>query len=84
MSMIGHDFDSYWTSTETYEALKVYIQMNFDGLREKVVDMIAGEKVSVNIGKFQNDMSTFNSSDDVLTLFIHLSYLTYLIPQNSK
>ena len=27
MSMTGHDFDSYWTSTETYEALKVYIQM---------------------------------------------------------
>ena len=77
MSMTGHDFDSYWTSTETYEALKVYIQMNFDGLREKVVDMIAGEKVSVNTGKFQNDMSTFNSADDVLTLLIHLGYLTY-------
>jgi hypothetical protein len=76
MSMTGHDFDSYWTSTETYEALKVYIQMNFDGLREKVVDMIAGEKVSVNTGKFQNDMSTFNSADDVLTLLIHLGYLT--------
>ncbi|MCR4889426.1 MAG: ATP-binding protein [Ruminococcus sp.] len=77
MSMTGHDFDSYWTSTETYEALKVYIQMNFDGLREKVVDMIAGEKVVVNTGKFQNDMSTFNSADDVLTLLIHLGYLTY-------
>ena len=51
--------------------------MNFDGLREKVVDMIAGEKVSVNTGKFQNDMSTFNSADDVLTLLIHLGYLTY-------
>ncbi len=77
MSMTGHDFDSYWTSTETYEALKVYIQMNFDGLRENIVDMIAGEKVSVNTGKFQNDMSTFNSADDVLTLLIHLGYLTY-------
>ena len=77
MSMTGHDFDSYWTSTETYEALKVYIQMNFDGLREKVIDMIAGEKVSVNTGKFQNDMSTFYSADDVLTLLIHLGYLTY-------
>ncbi|MCR4889417.1 MAG: ATP-binding protein [Ruminococcus sp.] len=70
-------FRNYWTSTETYEALKVYIQMNFDGLREKVVDMIAGEKVVVNTGKFQNDMSTFNSADDVLTLLIHLGYLTY-------
>lgn len=77
MSMTGHDFDSYWTSTETYEALKIYIQINFDGLREKVVDMIAGEKVSVNTGKFQNDMSTFNSADDVLTLLVHLGYLIY-------
>lgn len=70
-------FGNYWTSTETYEALKIYIQMNFDGLREKVIDMIAGEKVEINIGKFQNDMTTFNSADDVLTLLIHLGYLTY-------
>ena len=70
-------FRNYWTSTETYEALKVYIQMNFDGLREKVVDMIGEEKVNVNIEKFQNDMSTFNSADDVITLLVHLGYLTY-------
>ena len=76
-AMTRGKFRNYWTSTETYEALKVYIQMNFDGLREKVIDMIAGEKVSVNTGKFQNDMSTFNSADDVLTLLIHLGYLTY-------
>ena len=47
------------------------------GLREKIVHMLAGESVKVNIGKFQNDMTTFNSADDVLTLLIHLGYLTY-------
>lgn len=26
MSMSGHDFDNYWTSTETYEALKVILK----------------------------------------------------------
>lgn len=36
MSMTGHDYDNYWASTETYEALKVYIEMNFDGLKDKV------------------------------------------------
>ncbi len=77
MSMTGHDYDSYWTSTETYEALKVYIQMNFDGLREKITNMIAGKRISVNIGKFQNDMASFSSADDVLTLLVHLGYLTY-------
>ncbi len=77
MSMTGGYFSNYWTSTETYEALKVYIEMNFDGLREKIVRMIASESVKVNAGKFQNDMTTFNSADDVLTLLIHLGYLTY-------
>ena len=77
MSMTGLDYDNYWTSTETYEALKVYIQMDFDGLKEKIADMIAGEKVKVNVGKFQNDMTSFSSADDVLTLLVHLGYLTY-------
>ncbi|MCM1506463.1 MAG: ATP-binding protein [Ruminococcus flavefaciens] len=77
MSMTGHDYDSYWTSTETYEALKVYIKKDFDGLKDKVTRMIAGEKIKVNFSKFQNDMTTFNSADDVLTLLVHLGYLTY-------
>ncbi len=77
MSMTGHDYDSYWTKTETYEALKVYIEMDFDGLREKVIRMIAGEHIPINTEKFTNDMTTFASADDVLTLLIHLGYLTY-------
>lgn len=51
--------------------------MDFGGLKEKIADMIAGEKVKVNVGKFQNDMTSFSSADDVLTLLIHLGYLTY-------
>lgn len=70
-------FDNYWTQTETYEALKVYIDMNFDGMKDKVTQMIAGERVPINPGKFQNDMTTFSSADDVLTLLVHLGYLTY-------
>lgn len=70
-------FDSYWTKTETFEALKLYIKLDMDGLRSKVIQMIAGEHIAVNTGKFQNDMVNLNSADDVLTLLIHLGYLTY-------
>ena len=77
MSMKGGYFNNYWTATETYEALKIYIEMNFDGLREKIVQMIAGSSVKVNTAKFQNDMTTFHSADDVLTLLVHLGYLSY-------
>lgn len=77
MSMTGGYFNNYWTSTETYEALKVYIEMNFDGLKDKVTQLIAGEKIKINPGKFQNDMTTLRSADDVFTLLVHLGYLTY-------
>ena len=59
------------------EALKIYIDMNFDGLREDVLSMMAGESVPVNTGSFINDMATFRTEDDVLTLLIHLGYLAY-------
>ena len=70
-------FDSYWTKTETYEALKSYIEMNYDGLKDMVVEMLAGAHLHVNTGKFGNDMTNFESADDVLTLLIHLGYLAY-------
>ena len=70
-------FDNYWTQTETYEALKFYILRNENGLRDRIIRMIAGEHISVNTKTFQNDMNTFESADDVLTLLIHLGYLTY-------
>ena len=76
-AMPEHIFDNYWSQTESYEALKIYIQRNENGLRDKIIQMIGGERISVNTKKFQNDMCTFESADDVLTLLIHLGYLTY-------
>ncbi len=76
-SMLRHKFSTYWNQTETYEALKVYIQMNMDGLKDAVIKMLAGESVKINTGTFTNDMTTFARKDDVLTLLVHLGYLTY-------
>ena len=76
-AMLRHKFGTYWNQTETYEALKVYIQMNMDGLKDAVVKMLAGESVRINTGTFTNDMTTFATKDDVLTLLVHLGYLTY-------
>lgn len=68
---------NYWNQTETFEALRMYIDMNFEGLRDDVLSMMAGERVPVNTGSFTNDMTTFHTEDDVLTLLIHLGYLGY-------
>ena len=68
---------NYWTSTETYEALKIYMDMDFDGLRTNIIQMLGGGRVKVNTLSFQNDMRNFKTGDDVLTLLIHLGYLGY-------
>ncbi len=76
-AMSCQDFSSYWTSTETYEALKIYMDMDYDGLRSEIAQMLGGGRVVVNTGSFQNDMRNFKTKDDVLTLLIHLGYLAY-------
>lgn len=76
-AMLRHRVGTYWNQTETFQALQIYIDLNFDGLREAVIRLLAGEAVAVHTGTFSNDMTTFHTADDVLTLLIHLGYLTY-------
>ena len=82
-AMLSGIFDNYWNQTETYEALKIYIRMNYDGLKDAVIRMLAGDKVQINTGTFSNDMTTFQGKDDVLTLLVHLGYLSYHWPDKT-
>jgi hypothetical protein len=68
---------NYWTQTVAFESLKGYINMNFDGLKDDIVAVLSGGRCSVNILDFENDMTSFKSKDDVLTVLIHLGYLAY-------
>ena len=73
----NEEYGSYWTTTGAYDSVKTYIQMNFDGLKDDIIRMLAGESVPVTTTKFQNDMRVINSRNDVLTVLIHLGYLAY-------
>ncbi len=76
-SLLRQKISNYWAKTETYESLRDYIDMNFDGLKDSIIDMIGGSAVKVDTNSFQNDLTSMESRDDVLTLLIHLGYLTY-------
>lgn len=54
-----------------------YINLNFDGLGRTVADLVGGVETKVDTNGFANDLVTFRNRDDVLTLLIHLGYLTY-------
>lgn len=76
-AMLNRSFDNYWNKTETFEALRDYIIMNYKGLKENIIELLAGKRQPVDVSSFSNDMTTFSSADDILTLFIHLGYLGY-------
>ena len=75
--MLRGEFQSYWTQTGTYESILPLINMDFDGLRSAIIDMLSGDAVEIIPYFFQNDMVSFRDKDDVLTLLIHLGYLGY-------
>jgi hypothetical protein len=82
-AMVNHRYDTYWNNTETYEALKIYIEMGFGGkMKEAIVRMLSGDAVPLNPGGFLNDMVSFHSLDDVFTLLVHLGYLAYAPTDN--
>lgn len=70
-------FASYWASTNTFENLRRYITMNFEGLKDDIVSALNDIPVRVNSLRFSNDMHEIDCKDDVLTLLCHLGYLSY-------
>lgn len=73
----GGKFKSYWSQTGSYEAIVPLIDMNFDGLKAAVMEMLGGAAIRVNVKSFKNDTLNFANKDDVLTYLIHLGYLGY-------
>ena len=72
-----HWCESYWGRTGAADAISMYINMNYEGLKDDVIMMLAGGRCKVDPTGFKNDLSEINSRDDVLTVLIHLGYLSY-------
>lgn len=76
-TLLKGKFKSYWSETASYEAIVPYINMNFDGLKTAIIEMLSGASVKVNTATFKNDTANIQNKDDVLTYMIHLGYLGY-------
>ena len=76
-AILDREFDSYWSTPGSFEVLRDYILMDFEGIKQDVIKMISGESVPVNVLKFQNTLESVNSKDNVFTYLIHLGYLAY-------
>ena len=76
-TLLKGKFRSYWSETGSYEAIIPLINMDFDGLKTAIIEMLSGSAVKVNTTTFKNDTVSFKSRDDVLTYLIHLGYLAF-------
>ena len=76
-AMFHGKYNNYWSQTVAYNSLAGYITMNFDGLKDDIKMMMGGLHVKVKVRGYQNDMTSFKSKDDVLTVLIHLGYLAF-------
>lgn len=70
-------FDSYWSQISASEALFDYINRDYSGLQKTIAELIGGVSVKVETMGFADDLCTFRDKDDVLTLLVHLGYLSY-------
>ena len=66
---------SYWSGTSSNEEVVRLINMDFDGIKRDIVNLIEGEEVIFNCANFQNDMVNINDKDDVFSLLVCLGYL---------
>ena len=81
-AVIDHELESYWKNTSAFDTINTFITLNFDGLKDDVLAMLAGGKVPVNVNTFKNDLSIIGSKDEALTALIHLGYLGYDASRN--
>lgn len=76
-ALANGECDSFWSSTGAYDSVATYIEMNYNGLKDDIIYMLAGGRCSVNTTGFNNDIHDIRSKDDVFTVLIHLGYLSY-------
>lgn len=77
MAVTRHRCTSYWAGTGAYNIVSRYITMNFKGLKDDILSLLSGGRTRVKTSKFGNDLNIITDKNDVLTVLIHLGYLSY-------
>ena len=76
-SILKHNYNSHWSKTANFMAIETYLAIDADQVRTKIINMMNGESEAIEPASFRNDMKSIETSDDVLTLLVHLGYLSY-------
>ena len=73
--------ESYWGRTGAVDAITGYIRMNYEGLKDDIILMLAGGRTKVNPYGFTNALSEVYDRDDVLTVPSVRSFVSNIRPR---
>ena len=76
-SILFRNYNSYWSKTASFMAIETYLHTDVDNVRTKIIEMMSGGTEVIEPASFRNDMKNIETSDDVMTLLVHLGYLSY-------
>ena len=82
-ALIKKNFTSYWKQSAAADSLLEWLNYDKFGPGEAVPKLMAGKEILVNPANFKNDLVSFDSVDEVMTLLIHFGYLSFN-PDTSK
>lgn len=51
--MLRGEYKSYWSETASYDTVVPLINMNYDGLKTAIIEMLSGSEVKVNTATFK-------------------------------
>ena len=73
------NFTSYWSSSSTTEPVIECLKSNFKGLRDEIMQLVSGCKLTKEIDISQTKIipEEFAEANDVLVYLVHLGYLSY-------
>ena len=77
-AVLSGEYGDYWTKTSAIEAVTNYMNYDHGALKGIITKMLSGDKVSVTVSRFSNDLTKVNSADSALTVLIHLGYLAFI------
>ena len=76
-AMDSGKLQGYWVATSSFEALRIPINLDINGIRKTVLELMGGARISANVSRFENDINSIKRRDEALTLLVHLGYLGY-------
>ncbi|KAK8847280.1 hypothetical protein M9Y10_019867 [Tritrichomonas musculus] len=76
-SIICNNCQSYWSRTGSYEKLADYINLNFDGLQDTIIQLLSESHYPLISSQYKSNINDFVDKEDVLIYLVHIGYLAY-------